>query len=42
MVQGRSGNWTRRLYEIPDARLVQNAGADAFVNFNLYMAKVIG
>ena len=23
MVQGRSGNWTRRLYEIPDARLVQ-------------------
>lgn len=23
MTQGRSGNWTRRLYEIPDARLVQ-------------------
>ena len=23
MVQGRSGNWTRRLYEVPDARLVQ-------------------
>jgi hypothetical protein len=23
MTQGRSGNWTRRLYEVPDARLVQ-------------------
>lgn len=23
MVQGRSGNWTRRAYEVPDARLVQ-------------------
>lgn len=22
-MQGRSGNWTRRLYEVPDARLVQ-------------------
>lgn len=23
MVQGRNGNWTRRLFEVPDARLVQ-------------------
>lgn len=32
MTQGRSGNWTRRLYEVPDARLVQ-AEREIYKNF---------